>query len=145
MQSSQLWFKKLAKSRFLNGRWQTDENAPHETNPFDSIRDDLLEMLDIYNQHAQITIKPLKPSVPSRTILTLLCGCTQMRLANNDGYLDISLIITRDFQTAELPITRLQPKRDHFGATTWCRGTLEISSDQVIKNAFVQLIEASES
>ena len=145
MQSSQLWFKKLAKSRFQNGQWQTDPAGALEASPFESIRDDLLDMLEIYNQYSKTLIKPLIPAGPSRTIVTLLCGCTQMKLANNDGYLDISLIITRQFQTSELPITRLKPKRDQFGATTWCRASTEISSDQVIKNAFIQLIEASES
>lgn len=145
MQSSQLWFKKLAKSRFNNGRWETEQAPPAGADPFENLREDLLEMLSIYNQHTKSPIRALCPPGPSRTLVTLLYGTTQMRMTQNDGYLDVSLIVTRHFQAAEVPLTRLTPRIDQFGSTSWHRGAAEMSSEQVIKNAFIHLIEAASS
>lgn len=143
MQSSQLWFKKLAKSRFSNGRWQTDGNPASEGNPFENLRDDLLEMLNIYNHHSSSPIRVLCPAGPSKILLTLMYGTTQMRFTQNDSHLDISLIVTRNFQVAEIPMTRLTPNVDQFGSPSWHRGASELSSEQVIKNALIHLIEVA--
>jgi len=145
MQSHELWLKKLAKSRFNNGRWETDNPSSNLGNPFELLRDDLLEMLEVYNNHASTPIKALLPSPPSRTLITLLHGSTQLRLIQNEGYLDISLIMTRQFQTSEVPMTRLSPRCDQFGGTMWQRGQQELSTDQVIRNSILHLIETSHS
>ena len=145
MQSSQLWFKKLAKSRFSNGQWETDCAQTAFGDPFDNLREDLLEMLNIYNQHTKAPIRALCPNGPSRTLVTLMYGTTQMRMTQNDGYLDVSLIVTRNFQATEVPLTRLAPRIDRFGSTSWQRGSSELSSEQVIKNAFIHLIEAADA
>jgi|688.fasta_scaffold147021_2 hypothetical protein len=144
MQSSQLWFKKLAKSRFSNGKWETEGTPPVGSDPFENLREDLLEMLNIYNQHTKSPIRALCPPVPGRTLVTLMYGATQMRMSQNDGYLDVSLIVTRHFQAAEIPLTRLTPRIDQFGSTSWHRGTADLSTEQVIKNAFIHLIEAAD-
>lgn len=145
MQSNELWLKHLAKSRFRNGRWETEHSPQNLQNAFESLRDDLLEMLEIFNHHALNKVKLLQPSGPSKTLVTLMCATVQMRFVQNDGFLDISMIVTRDFQTRELPVARLKPRVDQFGSTSWQRGSIELSTDQVIKNSFVTLIETSQS
>jgi hypothetical protein len=145
MQSSELWFKKLAKSSYSNGRWNTKTDPVNDGDHFKSFKEDLLEMLDIYNQHASSPIRTLCPQGVSNTLVTLMYGSTQMRLTQKDNDLDISLIVTRNFQTKEIPITRLTPKVDKFGSSTWHQGSTELSSEQVIKNIFIHLIEATDS
>jgi hypothetical protein len=102
-------------------------------------------MLEIYNHHAPNKVKLLQPSTPSKTLVTLMYATVQMRFVQNDGFLDISMILTRDFQTKELPVARLKPRVDQFGSTNWQRGAIELSTDQVIKNSFVTLIETSQA
>ena len=143
MQSDTLWFKKLARSKYQDGRWITEQNPPALQDPYQILSEDLLEALDIYNQHTSRPIKALKPGTETTVIMTLLLGSVQIRLTRNENFLDISLIRTRDFQTFETPLTRLAPLSDSFGSPVWKRGTAELSTDQVIKNAFIHLIESA--
>ena len=145
MQSDTNWLKRLARSRFQNGVWDTPELKSRALDPFEPLVDDLREAVEIFNQHAPTPIRALEPSANTLTIMTLLYGAAQIRFSRNGTFLDISLIRTKDFQTTEQPLTRLTPVMDVFGCPVWKRGTAESSSDQVIKNALLHLLEASTS
>lgn len=145
MQSDVLWIKNLARASYQNGRWIPDESPVQNLSAFESLVDDIIQAVETYNQHAKSPIRILDAPAKSTTLLTLLHGMIQLKFLQNGNLLDVSLIKTRNFQTQEVPLARLSPILDVFGYPTWKRGTVEWSTDQLIKQSFIHLLEASQS
>jgi hypothetical protein len=145
MQSDVTWIKNLARSRFQNGQWITDDQSLNGSGPFGALVDDIVQAVETYNHHSAMPIRVMPSSPGSTTLLTLLHGTAQLKFLRNGNFLDISLLRTRNFQTAEIPLTRMTPVLDVFGHPTWKRGTVEWSADHLIKHSFIHLLEASQT
>jgi hypothetical protein len=143
MRSETIWLKKLATSSFKAGHWISESDSQSLATPFDYLRGDLLEAADIYNHDSSEPIRVFDANNSGHPIITLMHRTVQLRMTMNGSFLDISLIRTRQFQTVEQPIMRLSPVLDVFQLPIWRRGTVDWSSDQVIKTCLIQLIEAS--
>jgi hypothetical protein len=142
-QSQTAWFRRLAAARFKNGRWVPGESFAAGDDPFASLQDDVLSSVNLFNQHAKTPIRLLDPAPGSDAIATLIHGSAQLRFVRRGQFLDISLMRTHNYEMIEQPLVRFAPGHDCLGCVSWRRGATEISSEQVIKNALIQLLEAS--
>lgn len=145
MQSDSSWIKNLARAKYQNGQWVPAEAGLTGDGPFGVLIEDVVSAVETYNNHASSPIRMLAGAAKSPLLLSLLHGAAQIKFTRNGQYMDISLIKTRNFQSVELPLTRLTPVIDMFGHPTWMRGSTECSADQLIKHTFIQLLEASQS
>jgi hypothetical protein len=145
MQSDSSWIKNLARAKYQNGQWIPADASFAGDAPFGALIEDITQAVETYNNHASSPIRVLSGASRSPLLLSLLHGSAQIKFARNGQYLDISLLKTRNFQSVELPLARLNPVIDMFGHPTWMRGSTECSADQLIKHTFIQLLEASQS
>ncbi len=141
--SQTTWFKRLAAARFKNGQWLPGETFAKGDDPFASLYDDILVSVSLFNQHATTPIRLLDPTPGSDIVATMIHGSAQLRLARRGQFLDVSLTRAHNYQMIEQPLTRYTPGQDCLGCVSWRRGTSEINSEQVIKIAMIQLLEAS--
>ena len=142
-QSQTSWFRRLAAARFKNGQWLPGESFAKGDDPFASIQDDVLASVSLFNQHATTPIRLLDPAPGSDIIATLIHGSAQLRFARRGQFLDVSLMRAHNYEMIEQPLTRYTPGHDCLGCVSWRRGATEINSEQVIKSAMIQLLEAS--
>ena len=142
-QSQTAWFKRLAAAQFKNGQWLPGDAYKSGDDPFEALLDDIHAAVAIFNQHATTSIRLLDSAQGSEVIAILIHGAAQLRFARYGQFLDVSLIRAHNFQVIEQPLTRFAQGHDCLGCASWRRGATEVNSDQVIKNALLQLLEAS--
>jgi hypothetical protein len=143
MQSQRSWFKRLATAQFKEGRWIPSDAFAQKDDPFVAIQDDIARYVNLFNHHAATPIRHLDPATGSDLVATLIHGSVQLRFMRRGQFLDVSLIRAQNFESTEQPLVRYITGHDCLGNASWRRGHVEISSEQVIKNAMIQLLEAS--